>query len=130
MDRLLSFEAPNYSDLLFATPKHPKGMTSGQFRSEYCWPFLELMKMEGEPTLMVFNEEPGHRIRDKVYSCHSWRRGAESFVRKLWPGLNQRAASKLEQYEHACWKLKSEAIHSHYAELSLEDCLAITLLCV
>ena len=79
---------------------------------------------------MAFSDDVGQRIRDKVYSCHSWRRGAESFVRKRRAGLNQRAASKLEQYEHARWKLKSEAIHSRYTELNLEDRLAITLLCM
>lgn len=130
IERLLLFPAPGGSPLLFATPKHPKGMTSTHFRREFAWPYLEIMKMEGEPTLMAFNDTKGQGLRDKIYSCHSWRRGAESFVRKLRKGLNQRAASTLEQYEHARWKLVPKSMDAHYTELSLDDRLAITLLCM
>jgi len=131
MDRLLLF-APHDGASLFSTSQHPQ-WDSTLFRTEYAWPLLELLRIQGDPSLMAFSDTPGHRIRDKVWACHSWRRGTESFVRKHRPGLNIRAATKDEQYEHARWRRKrnqaSEAIDVHYTEMELDDRLAITLLC-
>ena len=82
---------------------------------------------------MAFTDEPGHRIRDKIYSCHSWRRCGETVVSKFRPGINARKATDLEINEHARWRKRNkgkEAMPIHYRQLDLEDRLAITLFCM
>ena len=89
------------------------------------------MRAQGEPTLNQFKDEPGQRICDRVYSGHSWRRGFESYSRKLRPEHIRKATTD-EQYEHARWRKKrkqaKEAIDVHYTEMDLPSRLCITLL--
>ena len=64
---------------------------------------------------MAFNDEPGQRIRDKVWSCHSYRRGFNSYVSRKREG-NLRKATPQEINEHARWKEASApTMHDHYA---------------
>jgi hypothetical protein len=78
MTRLDLFES-EIPGLLFSTRKIPV-WTSQHFRSDFAYPILELHRASGEPTLKAFTDQPGHRIRDKVYSMHSWRRAGRSRV--------------------------------------------------
>ena len=131
LSRLLSFPSCSTEGYLFSTPQK-KQWTSRHFREKYVWRFLEDMRSKGEPSLMMFTDEPGHRIRDKVWSCHSYRRCGESVVSKFRPGINARKATKVEMNEHARWSKKNkgkEPMSIHYRQLDLEDRLMITLLC-
>jgi hypothetical protein len=127
VERLLAF--PTQSEYLFFTPKHGK-WTSREFRHGYVWPLLELQRAQGEASLMAFNDEPGQRIRDKVWSCHSYRRGFNSYVSQKREG-NLRKATPQEINEHARWKEASApTMHDHYnTDLDLGSRLAITLIC-
>ena len=93
---------------------------------------LETLRGTGEPTLAGFSNDEGQRICDKIYSCHSFRRGAETFVRKRRAGITLRGATLDEIYEHARWrrrrKLGSEAIDRHYTDPPLFDRITITML--
>ena len=129
-ERLLQHE-PEDGVHLFSTPANSR-WKSRHFLENYAWPLLESMRISGESSLKSFSDEEGNRIRDRVWSCHSWRRGYESYVCKKRPE-NIRAATGDEQYEHARWRKKrnqvTEDIHVHYTEMDLESRLAITLLC-
>ena len=76
---------------LYSTPDNPK-WDSGYYFRKYLWPLLELMRLQGEPTLMAFSDEEGKRLRDAIYSCHSYRRGSETFSKTRHPGLTKRAS--------------------------------------
>ena len=133
MDRLL--DEPSYSPTghLFSTPNKPT-WNSRHFLETYAWRILEDMRHTGEPTLKAFTNEPGFRIRDRIYSCHSWRRCGETTVSKFRRGINFRKATEAEEYEHARWTKKNqpgkERIHLHYRQWPLDDRLGITLFCL
>jgi hypothetical protein len=130
--RLLTFEA--YDDRhLFSTERHPR-WSSAIFRYEYAYPYLENMRIQGEPTLAAFNDTPGRRIRDSIWSCNSWRRFLTAFLKRYHPGLNQRKATQDEIYIHQRWEHKknhkSEAMDIHYLEFNLEERISVTYFCV
>ena len=133
MDRLLAFPSYSAKGRLFSSPQKSE-WNSRYFREKYAWRFLEDMRAEGEASLAAFTDEPGKRTRDKIWSCHSWRRCAESTVCKRRPGINLRAATNLEQHEHARWKWRNQAgkepVAVHYRALELEERLALTLFCM
>jgi hypothetical protein len=127
---------PHLGNKLFSTSIMPT-WTSRHFRDQFAYPILEQMQQEGEPTLKVFNFARGKRIRDKVYSMHSWRRGGRSRVSRMArhnepnpPGA--RMATSQEIYEHGRWRKngRSEDMPSHYNQWDLADRLAISLLCM
>jgi len=130
MDRLLSFPSADGVHL-FSTPQKDL-WDSGYLRRVYIWPLLELMRLQGEPSLKAFTDEEGSRIRDKVYSGHSWRRGFSSFCRKKRPE-NKRAATKEELDLQGRWKPEQRRGGSmqnlYNTDLDLEARLAITALC-
>jgi hypothetical protein len=127
---------PGLGGKLFSTAIQPV-WTSRHFRENFAWPLLEQMQQEGEPTLQVFTAVKGNRLRDKLYSMHSWRRGGRSRVSRP-PRHNEpnppgtRVASGQEIYEHGRWRCKgrSEDMPSHYNQWDLADRLAISLLCM
>ena len=133
--RLAVFES-HHGERLFSTALKPL-WDSRHFREHFAWPLLEQMKMEGEPTLKVFSSRKGNRLRDKVYSLHSWRRAGRSRVSRP-PRHNEpnppgtRVATPQEIYEHGRWrkKGKSEDMPSHYNQWDLADRLAISLMCM
>ena len=128
MKRLFSFH-PVDGQHLFSTPKRRKWTTT-YFRSEYAWPLLELMRIMGEPTLQAFRDQDGYRIRDKIWSCHSWCRGFNSFVKRL-RDENFRAATITEVDNHARWEQKkAKTQQGHYdGDADLGARLFVTLLC-
>ena len=127
--RLARFQPENGYGL-FSTSKR-RSWDSKYFRSTYLWPFLDLQRQAGEPTLRAFTDVEGQRIQDKMYSCHSFRRGAATFTRKKQPHTS-RGATKDEIYAHARWRRRfgTEDIDQHYTDLPLLDRLAITFLCM
>jgi hypothetical protein len=133
--RLAVFES-YHGERLFSTALKPM-WDSRHFREHFAWPLLEQMKMEGEPTLKVFSARKGSRLRDKVYSLHSWRRAGRSRVSRP-PRHNEpnppgtRVATPQEIYEHGRWrkKGKSEDMPHHYNQWDMADRLAISLLCM
>lgn len=128
ISRLLMFPSSDGTSL-FSTPEERR-WTSGYYMRHYLWPILEHMRVQTqEPTLRAFTDQPGNRIRDKVFSIHSYRRGATSYVKKKRPET-VRAATREEQFQHARWNLRSVDIDQHYTEWSTQDRLAITLLCL
>ena len=130
--RLTDF-VPHIGNKLFSTRLKPT-WTSRHFREQFAYPLLEQMQQEGEPTLKVFTFIQGKRIRDKVYSMHSWRRGGQSRVsrqaRHNEPHpLGARVATPQEVYEHGRWRKKgrSEDMPSNYNQWDLADRLSISL---
>jgi hypothetical protein len=136
LTRLLSFD-PRIPGMLFSTAQHPV-WTSQVFRVNYAWPLLELQRSEGEPTLRCFSDVVGNRLRDKVYSMHSWRRAGDSRAGRH-PRHNEpnppgtRRATAEEIYEHSRWELKrrkaAESMPSHYRQWATADRVALTLFC-
>jgi hypothetical protein len=121
---------------LFSTRKHPI-WTSHHFRTNFAYPILELQRASGEPTLKAFSDQPGHRIMDKVYSMHSWRRAGRSRVSRK-PRHNEpnpkgtRMATPTEVYEHGRWQVSvsSENMPRRYNQWDLMDRIGITLFCM
>ena len=133
LDRVEQFPSRSEGGHLFSTPQR-KVWNSRYFREKYAWRLLEDMRAEGEPSLMAFTDEPGHRIRDRIWSCHSWRRCSESTVARRRTGINFRKATEAEQYEHARWRRRNQAgkerLDNHYTKMELEQRLYITSLCM
>jgi hypothetical protein len=133
MDRVLSTQR---GALLFSTESRQR-WNSSYFRHEYAFPLLEEMRAAGEPTLQVFSDVEGHRIKDKVWSMHSWRRGGRSKVTRspregdLVPG-GWRKATLDEVNEHGRWRTRfhSETMAVHYNDWELVDRVMLTLLCM
>jgi hypothetical protein len=116
---------------LFIQP-NGRPWSSHFFRETHLYPLLELQRLEGDPILMALDGRPGNSIREKMFSLHSYRRGADGWVHKRREGCIRRA-TPLEIEEHGRWRLKnrgSESMPVHYRELSLEERLYITLLCM
>jgi hypothetical protein len=121
---------------LFSTQKNPI-WTSQHFRTNFAYPILELQRASGEPTLKAFSDQPGHQIRDKVYSMHSWRRAGRSRVSRK-PRHNEpnpkgtRMASPTEVYENGRWQVSasSENMPRWYNQWDLMDRMGITLFCM
>jgi hypothetical protein len=125
-----------HSSMLFSTTRTPV-WTSHHFRTNFVYPILQIQHLSGEPTLLAFSTRPGHRIRDKVYSMHSWRRGGRSRVsrkpRHNEPNLpGTRMATSTEVYEHGRWQVSasSENMPRRYNQWDLSDRVCITLFCM
>jgi hypothetical protein len=135
LERLFLFDSQDGHGL-FSTKVQPT-WTSKYFREQFAWPMLEGMRRQGEPSLKCFNARVGGRIRDKLYSLHSWRRAGRSRVSR-GPRHNEpnppgtREATSYEVYEHGRWERKgaSENMPAHYNQWALPDRLAVTLLCM
>ncbi len=56
--------------------------TSTYFRHNFVYPWLYMLKQEGDPFLRAFTKEIGNRIADKYYSINLYRRGGSSHVAK------------------------------------------------
>jgi hypothetical protein len=78
MDRLLSF--PLCDPVLLFSTRQQRIWTSLYFRETFAWPLVEQQRLSSEPTRRGFSLLHGHRIRDKIYSMHSWRRGGHRSV--------------------------------------------------
>jgi hypothetical protein len=97
------------------------------------------MKAQGEPSLQMFSDTPGRRIRDLIYSIHSWRRSGRSRVsrsaRHNEPSpVGTRQATPPEIYEHGRWEAtkdnRTEDMPARYNQWELVDRVAITLCCM
>ena len=136
MERLLLFPVVD-PVLLFSTKQKPV-WTSLYFRETFAWPLLEQQRLSGEPTLRAFSLLPGHRIRDKIYGMHSWRRGGRSRVsRSLRTGelpiLGRRKATDTEIVEHGRWRRRDkggEDMPTHYNQWDVVDRASITTFCM
>jgi hypothetical protein len=132
--RLKSFR-PAIPGKLFSTAT-TLGWTSHHFWERFAIPLLEHMRRQREPTLRAFSNRPGNRLKDKIYSMHTWRRAGRSVVSRL-PRHNEpnppgrRKASPDEVYEHGRWaqNVNSENMPQRYNQWDLADRLAITLFC-
>jgi hypothetical protein len=76
MRRLLQF-TPHDGKHVFSNATYST-WDSRVFRERFAYPLLERQRQSGEPTLQIFSDVPGHRIRDHVTSMHSWRSGGRS----------------------------------------------------
>lgn len=136
LDRLSQHD-PVIPGLLLSTPARPR-WTSRYFRVKYAWPLLERMRVEeNEPTLRCFSDKKGHRIRDKVWGMHSWRRaGRSACQRPVRPGEiripHQRIAKGSEVTEHGRWRSRhqGEAMEVHYDQWDAFQRVCITLFCM
>ena len=128
LGRLLSFPSRD-GQHLFSTPKR-KHWNSLHFRQNYLWPLLELQRLGGEASLKAFSQEPGHRIQDKIWSCHSYRRGFTSYVRRKRPE-HFRKAAKGELHSHARWRYQGsiDIADLYDSDMDLEARVCFTLLC-
>jgi hypothetical protein len=114
--------------------RHSNGTvwTSRYFRTTYLWPSLHDQRLQGDPTLQAFDSStPGFSIPEKFYSSNSYRRGGRTHVSKKRPGCI-RKATEAEVTEHARWRKRREQLDmpSQYLGWSLDDRLAVTLLCM
>jgi hypothetical protein len=134
-NRLHEFQA-QHPELLFSTRKMTV-WTSRYFRETYSYPLLELQRLQGEPTLKSFSSLPGQRIRDKVWSMHSWRRGGRSKVSRA-PRHNEpspkgtQKATPTEIYEHGRWAHapSAEDMPKRYNQWDLADRICLSLFCM
>jgi hypothetical protein len=76
VDRLRAFTL-HTAGRLFSSESFPV-FNSQVFRVHFAWPLLEALKLQGEPTLQHFGATVGTRLRDHIYSFHSWRRAGRS----------------------------------------------------
>ena len=131
VEKLLFF-SPEDGTSLFSTPSCTQ-WSSGYFRRRHVYPHLEILKA-WDPDLSQLGDGADQQLGVIIFSMHSWRRGADTFVHQLWPGINLRVATKEEIYEHARWKLKKagsrEDMHVHYREWNREERIRITFLCM
>ncbi len=113
--------------------------TSRIFREKYAWPLLDAMRVQGEPTLKVFSDDVGKRIKDLVYSLHSWRRSGRSRVSRSArhnepKPVGSRRATPQEIYEHGRWEAtktnKTEDMPARYNQWDVVDRVALTLCCM
>jgi hypothetical protein len=132
LERLLSF-APADGTHLFSTIANPR-WSSGYYRTRHVYCHLEVLRAMGDPTMAIFSDSPGHRLPDLLYSMHSWRRGADTFVQNFIPSHQRRKARGPEIYEHARWRKKekhaSEEMHIHYREWGIPERIRLTQLCM
>jgi hypothetical protein len=133
--RLAQF-APARAGRLFSTRLTPN-WTSRHFRENFAIPLLEIQRLSGEPTLQSFSAQPGHRISDKVYSMHSWRRGGRSKVSRSArhnepKPKGARRATADEIYEHGRWtnSQAGENMPRRYNQWDLADRIGLTLFCM
>lgn len=133
MSRLLSFPGGRS---LFSTPNRTT-WNSSYFRHTYVFPLLEELRVSGAASLRRYTNQEGHRIQDKMWSMHSYRRGGLSQVSRnrreyeeVAPGW--RVATSNEIHEHGRWRTRyqSEAMSVHYREWELVDRVMITMLCM
>ncbi len=95
------------------------------------------MRVQGEPTLNMFSDDVGKRIKDLVYSLHSWRRSGRSRVSRSArhnepKPAGSRRATPQEVYEHGRWRRcrSSKDINKIYQAWPLWDRLKLTLYCM
>ena len=82
LERLLAFPDTHGNNMLFSSDEQAV-WDSRYFRHNYLWPLLEVQRLMGEPTLKAFNTTEGQRIKDKIWSMHSYRRGLTVGCRDL-----------------------------------------------
>jgi hypothetical protein len=128
MERLFFFE-PMDGTTLFSTPAQ-RTWNSRYYRSQHVYRHLEILRIQGDPSMATYSDAPGHRISDLMFSMHSWRRGADTFVQQFHPGIQKRKARKPEIYEHARWALRhtTEDMHVHYREWDIVERTCLTQL--
>ena len=90
------------------------------------------MRALQDPSMAIFSDAPGHRLQDLIYSMHSWRRGADTFVQHFEARCQRRKARLDEIYEHGRWKKKQvgEDMHIHYREWGIPERITLTQLCM
>ena len=117
---------------LFVQP-NDRPWSSHFFRETLLCLLLELQWIAGDYIIMALDGQPGNSIWEKMYSLHSYRQG--------WmPGSTNMVKAACAQCrtghligEHGRWHLKirgSESMPVHYRDLSLEERLYITLICM
>jgi hypothetical protein len=134
LQRLQKFTPYDSSYGIFSTAKEHY-WSSRYFRETYAYPFLKNQRLTDEPTLQTFTHEIGKRIRDTIYSMHSWRRAGRSRVSRS-PRHNHepkprgtRRATPDEVYEHGRWQVpvSSENMPRRYNQWDLCDWIGLTL---
>jgi hypothetical protein len=132
LQRLLAF-APADGRSLFSTPACRK-WSSQYYRTRHVYCHLEVLRAMGDPSMAIFSDSPGHRLTELLYSMHSWRRGADTFVQQFLPTHQRRKAREPEIYEHGRWRKKAqhatEDMHIHYREWGIPERISLTQLCM
>ena len=121
-------DAPATSPIIRGSTGLP--WTSHYFRTHHLYTWLYQMRAEGDPFLLAFSTTVGNRIEDKYYSMGTYRRGGRSSCTKRTNGTLQ--ATPAEVYEHGRWTVKQskENMPTRYNELTLDDRINLTLLCM
>lgn len=133
-----------YDVLLQLTPQpsarplfcHPDSSlwSSHYFRHTHLYPLLHEQRLRGDPHLLPYDSTPNNSLADKFWGMNSYRRGGRSHTERHRPGCVRRATPE-EITEHGRWRTQNRAssgvsMPTHYLDLSLEDRLYITLLCM
>lgn len=110
---------------------HPTGglWNSHYFRTAYLYPLLRTLQAAGDAHLTPFTDAPGNRLEDKIWSMHSYRRGARTHVSKK-RGPQHRRATETQVYEHARWTRRrgGEPVDVQYRDWDYADRIEITYL--
>ena len=107
IDRMKALWPDAEGDIAFVRGADGKRWTSKYFRHYYVYPWLHMLKQEGDPTLLPFTEEPGNRIPDKHYSMHMHHRAGDSHATKSRRG--KKKATAIQVYEHGRWEMKRQS---------------------
>lgn len=111
--------------------RHPTGgvWTSQYFRTAYLYPLLRTLQAAGDAHLTPFTNDPGNRLEDKIWSMHSYRRGARTHVSKK-RGPHHRRATDTQVYEHARWSKRrnGEPVDVQYRDWTYADRIELTYL--
>ena len=102
--------------------------TSIYFRQTFLYPFLEKLRLKGDPSLQ------NGSLPALFWSLHCYRRGSRTqvdraaLVRDFGPGINNFVKSMV--YEHARWERKrsSEEVDVMYREWTFHERVLLTLL--
>ena len=114
---------------------HPNGKRwdSRFFRQKYLYPSLRAQRALGDTALTPFTAQAGHRIEDKFWSLHCYRRGGRSHVStsKQVGTLTLARATTTQVYVHGRWSTSrsSEPIDKQYLQWTDWERLQITLCC-
>lgn len=131
------------TQLLFQPSGAGPPWTSSLYRTTYLYPFLHLQKAEGDPYLQPIPTDPSNSLADLFWSCHSYRRGANSHCRRgglarrtlqvnsPGPPHRFRKATEHMQYHHGRWRMqrRHENLPTQYTEWTFAQRLAITRDC-
>jgi hypothetical protein len=113
--------------------EHGAPWDSHFFRSQFVYPLLCKLKVEGDAALHGLSFQGPISIPEKYKSLHMYRRGGRTHCELVRaPSFGRRKASPTEIYEHGRWRRQRSSMPAPlmYRAWSLWDRLQLTLFCM